>query len=72
MSRRIAEGNVKTLDQIREADTPTLYEWIEDPGILFHAPREEVLELVPKEKHDLLALTKFLGGKRKSRKRRIK
>ena len=72
ITRRIAEGNVKTLEQLREADTPTLNEWIEDPGILFHAPREGVLELVPKEKHDLLALTKFLGGKRKSRKRRIK
>ena len=72
MTRRIAEGNVKTLDQVREADTPTLYEWIENPGILFHVPREVMFELVPKEKHDLLALTKFIGGKRKSRKRRIK
>jgi len=69
MSRRIAEGNVKTLDQIREADTPTLYEWIEDPGILFHAPRDVVLELIP-DKRSLLIPSKFVGGKRKKTKKR--
>ena len=69
MTRRIAEGNVKTLDQIREADTPTLYEWIDDPGILFHAPRDIVLALIP-DKRSLLVPSKFIGGKRKKTKKR--
>jgi hypothetical protein len=69
MSRRIAEGNVKTLEQLREADTPTLNEWIDDPGILFHAPRDVVLELIP-DKQSLLIPSKFIGGKRKKTKKR--
>ena len=59
------------MDQLREVDTPTLYEWIDDPGILFHAPKDALREL-PEDKQALLIPSKFIGGKRKSRKRRIK
>ena len=69
MTRRIEEGNIKTLDQLREADIDTLQEWIDDPGILFHAPREVVLELIP-DKQALLKPSKFIGGKRKTKKTR--
>ena len=71
ITRRIAEGTIKTVDQLREVDTPTLYEWIDDPGILFHAPKDALREL-PEDKQSLLIPSKFIGGKRKSRKRRIK
>ena len=66
ITRRIAEGNIKTLEQLKEADTRTLYEWIDDPGILFHAPIDALRELDIPEKRDLLS--KIVGGKRKTRK----
>lgn len=70
MTRRITEGTVKTLEQLREADIPTLYEWMDDPGILFHAPKDALREL-PEEKQALLIPSKFIGGKqRKKRKTR--
>lgn len=68
LTRRIAEGTIKTLDQLREADIDTLHGMMNDPGILFHAPREVVLELIP-DKQALLIPSKFIGGKRKTRKR---
>jgi len=67
MTRRIIEGNIKTIEQLREADKDTLNEWIEDPGILFHAQRDDVLELIPDKR--TLVPSKFIGGrKRKTRK----
>jgi hypothetical protein len=67
ITRRIANGSIKTMKQLIEIDKPTLYEWIDNPGILFDAPRDELLHIldIPDDKKDLLVPYKFIGGKRK-------
>jgi hypothetical protein len=67
ITRRITNGSIKTMKQLIEIDKPTLYEWIDNPGIVFDAPRDELLRIldIPDEKKDLLVPHKFIGGKRK-------
>lgn len=69
ITRRIEEGTIKTMEQVKEVDKSTLNEWIDDPSILFHAPRDALLQLdIPDKQRDLLVPSKFVGGK-KTRKR---
>jgi len=71
ITRRISEGNIKTSEQLKDITLETidtLYEWIEDPGILFHFPKEMLREYdIPKDKEPFLVPSKFIGGKRKLR-----
>lgn len=68
ITRRIAEGNIKTLEQLKAITPETidlLYEWIEDPGILFQFPKEVLREFdIPKDKESLLVPSKFVDGHR--------
>jgi len=70
ITRRIANGSIKTMKQLIEIDKPTLYQWIDNPGITFDAPRDELLRIldISDDKKALLVPYKFIGGKRKKRK----